>query len=64
MDPYTLAWPLKMGRWTPLLCVAPSIWVGGLPRFGVAPRVGVMESHALAWRLDFGDGALQLGVAS
>ena len=43
--------------------VCPSSWGYGLPRFGVAPRIGDTDSHALAWLLELGIGTPSLGVA-
>ena len=35
-----------------MLPCSPSSWGGGVPRFGVASRVGVMDSHASVWPLE------------
>ena len=34
-----------------MLWHGPSSWVDGLPRFGVAPRVGVMDGGLYMWHL-------------
>ena len=47
--------PLRKPAHSSLLDVGgPLSWGYGLPRFGVAPRVGDMDSHALAWPLELG----------
>ena len=61
MDSQALVWPLNLGIWSPRLWCGPSSWGYGtlrircgpsswgygLPRFGVAPRVGDVDFHAL-----------------
>ena len=47
MDSHAFAWPLELGIWTPMLQCCLSSWGYGLPRFGVAPRVGDTDSLGL-----------------
>ena len=42
----------------------PSSWCEGLPRFDVAPQVGVMESPASVCPSSWGDGLQRFGMAS
>ena len=51
------AWPCELGLWTPTLQLRPSNWDDGLPRFGVAPPFGVMDSpcFSVAPRVGFMD---------
>ena len=42
------------GIQTPTLCSGPASGGYGLPRFGMAPRVGDIDSHALVWPLKLG----------
>ena len=44
-----LAWPVKLGLWTLMLWRRSWSWCDGLPPLGLAGRVEVMGSHALAW---------------
>ena len=47
-------WPLELGLLTRKLRRGPLSWGFGLRCYGVAPGVGVMESHALVWPLELG----------
>ena len=65
MDTHSLVWPLELRLWTSTLWCGPSSWGDGHPlfgvtprvvvmsshSFGVAPRVGMMDFHALVWPL-------------
>ena len=67
MDSCTSAWPLELGLWTCTLRrglsswgdLTLTLWHGflrwgyGLPRFDVAPCVGLMDSHTLVWPFEF-----------
>ena len=44
---------LEFGIWTPALQCGLLSWGYELPRFGMAPRVGLMDSHALVLPLEF-----------
>ena len=54
MDSHISVWPLELGIWTPTLRYGPWSWGYGLPRFGVASRVGDMDHHASLWPLELG----------
>ena len=41
--------PLSWGSWTPALRCGPSTYGYGLPHFGVAPDVRLMDSPPLLW---------------
>ena len=49
-----MAWPLELGLRTPRFWRGPSSWGSRLPHFGVAPLVGVKDSHTLPWPLELG----------